>query len=57
MVEEVTEQLDDIVVASQALARRAAHPRQIRVDPPIAHAGHDGLDGRLDLAMINTGTV
>jgi hypothetical protein len=53
----VTEQPHHIVVAGQAVGRRAAHPRQIRIDPPVTRAGNDGFDRRLDLAMINTGTV
>ena len=57
VVDEVTEQLDDIVVAGQAVGCRAAHPRQIRIDPPVARAGDHGLDRRLDLAVIDTGTV
>lgn len=33
------------------------YPRKIRIDPSVAGTGNDGLDRRLDLAMINTGTV
>jgi hypothetical protein len=57
VVNEVAEQLHHIVVAGQAVGCRAAHPRQVRVDPPVSRAGNDGLDRRLDLTMINTGSV
>jgi hypothetical protein len=57
VIKEVTEQRHHIVVAGQAVGRRAAHPRQIRVDPPVTRAGNDGFDCRFDLTMINTGTV
>ena len=54
---ELTEQLYHIVVTRQAVGSRAAHPRQIRVDPPVSGAGNDGLDRRLDLAMVDTGPM
>ena len=57
VIDEVAEQRHHVVVAAEPLGRRAAHPRQIRIDPPVSLAGNDGLDRRLDLAMINTGAV
>ena len=57
VVDEVAEQGHHVVVAGQAVACRAAHPRQVRVDPPIPGAGNDGLDRCFDLAMTNARSV
>ena len=57
LIDEFAEQRHHIVVAGQAIGRGPAHPGQIRVDPPVSRVGNDGLDRRLDLAMINTGAV
>jgi hypothetical protein len=57
VINEVAEQLDHIVIAGQSIGRRAAHPRQVRVDPPVSRAWNHGLERRLGLAMINTGSV
>jgi hypothetical protein len=57
VINEVTEELHHIVVAGQAGGGRAAHPRQVRVDPPVPDARHDGLDRCLDLAMVDTSAM
>ncbi len=56
-VDEVAEQRHHIVVAGQPVCCRQAHPRQVRVDPPVPRARDDGLDRRLDLTMIHAGAV
>ncbi len=57
VINEITEQPHHIAVARQAAGRRAAHPRQIRIDPLVPCRGNDSLDRRLDLTVINTGAV
>jgi hypothetical protein len=55
--DEVAEQLHHIVVAGHAVGCRATHSRQVRVDPPVSRRGNDGLDCRLDFAVVDTGPV
>jgi hypothetical protein len=56
VVEEVAQPPHHVVVAVQALGRRLAHPRQVGVDPPVPR-GDDGLDRRLDLAVVDAHSV
>ena len=57
VINEIAEQPHHIVVARQAAGRRAAHPRQIWIDPPVACCGNDSLDRRLNLSVIDTSAV
>jgi hypothetical protein len=57
VIDEVAQQPHHVVVAGQAVGTRAAHPRQVRVDPPVPRGGNDRLDRRLDLPMVDTDPV
>ena len=54
--EEVAQPQHHVVVAVQVLGRRQPHPRQVGVDPPVPR-GDDGLDRRLDLAVVDARSV
>src|SRR5664279_6403831 len=56
-IDEIREQRHYIVVAGQAAGRRAAHPRQVWIDPPVPGVWNDRFDSRLDFAVVDTSAV
>ena len=57
LIDEVAQKCHHIVVAVQSVGSRLAHARQIQIDPPVSGRRSDGLDGGLEFAMVDTGTV